>query len=171
MRHESFEPKDGNAASWNEGDNAPWPDFISGVRRFGYAVFCCCMGIGLIISATVNQYNLTSTNDNSTVVLLSGAIPIGVFVMIIAWNGPLRKRSWVFPLIFGLAPVVLVLSLIGQALFWIWAARLTPPFYLLNPAYIYNWPEMTVFGYAAGTAFSVITLIIGYCNRWFQGLW
>lgn len=126
------------------------------------------MGLGMIVSGATNQAYLTSPVDNSGEILLAGIIPMLIFLPIIAWNGPVRKRAWVFPCMFTLCWLVPISSLAGQALFWVWAARLNPPFYFLNPAYVYNWPELTFVCFTMATGFSAAALIIGYLNRWFQ---
>ena len=156
----------------NQSGNAePWPDVLTGVRRFAYALFFSLIGLGMVVSGSVNQRYLTSPVDNSGEILLAGIVPMVVFLVIIAWNGPVRKRGWVFACMFTLCWLVLLGSLLGQALFWLWAARLSPPFYFSNPAYVYNWPELTFICFAMATVFSAAALIIGYLNRWFQGLW
>ncbi|WP_234730859.1 hypothetical protein [Acidocella facilis] len=160
-----------NHISQEDGNVLPWPDFISGVRRFAYAVWFTLIGLGMLVTAAVYQYDLSSSTLDFDQPLIAGAIPLAIFVMIIAWNGPYRKRRWAIGLTFILARAVFILTLLGQSLFWIWAARLHPAFDLINPSFGDNPPAMTAFCLICATICATTSLLIGYRNRWFRGLW
>ena len=149
----------------------PWPDFITGVKRLGLSVFFVIFGGGLLVAAPVNQLYLADPIPDLGPLIIAAGIPGVTLTVILLWNGPYRKRAWMIPVTFLLARIELTLAVIGQVIFWAWAARLHPAFDLLGPSWGENTPAMTALCLITATICAIASLLIGYRNRWFRGLW